>query len=36
MESKNNTNKSIYKRETDSWTQKTNYGYQRGKGVGEI
>ena len=29
---KNDTNEFIYKRETDSQTQKTNDGYQRGKG----
>ena len=28
---KNNTNESVYKSETDSQTQKANYGYQRGK-----
>ena len=32
---KKNTNESMYKIETDSQTQKTNYGYQRGKGGGE-
>ena len=31
---KSNSNESIYKTETDSQTQKTNYAYQRGKGVG--
>ena len=29
---KNDTNELIYKTERDSQTQKTNYGYQRGKG----
>ena len=28
---KNDTNKFIYRTEIDSQTQKTNYGYQRGK-----
>ena len=35
VESKYNSNESIYKTETDSQTQKTNYGYQRGKGEGK-
>ena len=28
---KNDTNELIYKTETDSLTQRTNYGYKRGK-----
>ena len=31
---KYDTNELIYKSEIDSQTQKTNYGYQRGMGVG--
>ena len=31
---KNDTNELIYKTEADSQTQKTTYGYQRGKVVG--
>ena len=31
---KTNTNESIYKTETDSQTQKTNSGYQRGRWEG--
>ena len=34
--SKNDTNEPIYKTETDSQTQKTNFGYQRGKGGGQL
>ena len=33
---KNGTNEFIYKTEADSWTYKTNYGYQRGKVGGGI
>ena len=33
---KYDTNELIYKTETDSQTQKTNYGYQRGKVGGGI
>ena len=29
------TNELIYKTETDSQTQETNYGYWRGKGLGK-
>ena len=32
---KYDTNELIYKTEIDSQISKTNYGYQRGKGVGE-
>ena len=33
---KNDTNELLYKIETDSWTSKQTYGYQRGKVGGGI